>query len=100
MLSSSLLPLLSTIWYSQSNKSSLDVITLRNVYIYAKNYSVKNYMLFIEFLSNISKVLFLSVFYIMNINLKVLIVITIVGMLINSMIRFDDGKYGYSKIRK
>ena len=81
-------------------KSSLDVITLRNVYIYAKNYSVKNYMLFIEFLSNISKVLFLSVFYIMNINLKVLIVITIVGMLINSMIRFDDGKYGYSKMRK
>lgn len=81
-------------------KSSLDVITLRNIYIYAKNYSAKHYICFIETINNLARILFLGIFYILNINLKSIIIISIIGLFINSIILFDDGKYGYSKIRK
>lgn len=81
-------------------KSSLDVITLRNIYIYAKNYNVKKYICFIEIVNNLSRIIFLSLFYIFDFNIKLIIFVGILGIFVNSLILFDDGKYGYGKNKK
>lgn len=76
-------------------KSSLDTIVLRNTYVYGKNYNIVNYILFIEYLNNIVRFLFLLIFYIINLNIKAIIIISIISIIINGFIGFDDGKYGY-----
>lgn len=78
-------------------KSALDTIVLRNTYAYGKNYKIPNYIEFIELLNNITRTLFLIIFYILDLNLKTIIIISIVGIIINAFIKFDDGKYGYKK---
>lgn len=78
-------------------KSALDAIVLRNTYVYGKNYKTPNYIEFIELLNNITRTIFLLIFYIIGLNLKTIIIISIIGILINAFIKFDDGKYGYKK---
>ena len=79
-------------------KSSLDTIVLRNIYAYGKNYTAPSYICFIELINNIFRFLFFLIFYILNINLKVILIICIIGTFITSLIKFDDGKYGYNKV--
>ena len=78
-------------------KSALDTIILRNTYAYGKNYEVTSYIEFTELINNITRVIFLITFYILNLNLKTIIIISIIGIIINSFIKFDDGKFGYKK---
>lgn len=78
-------------------KSALDTIVLRNTYVYGKNYEIPNYIEFIELLNNITRSVFLIIFYILGLNLKIIIIISIIGILINAFVKFDDGKFGYKK---
>jgi len=78
-------------------KSALDTIILRNTYAYGKNYEVTNYIKFTELLNNITRTIFLIIFYILDLSLKTIIIISIIGIITNAFIKYDDGKYGYKK---
>ena len=80
-------------------KSSLDTITLRNTYVYQKNYDVTSYVIFIEIINNIARTLFLIIFYIFNVPLKTMLLICILGIFLNVFVKYDDGKYGYSLVK-
>lgn len=80
-------------------RSVVDLITLRNTYVYSKNYSRLNYTIFTEGINNIGRVIILTLFYITNISLKKIILICILGILINIFIKYDDGKYGYNNVK-
>lgn len=79
-------------------KVTLDNIVQRNTYVYGKNYIISSYIEFTELLNNITRTIFLILFYILRLNLNVIIYIGIIGIFINAFIGFDDGKYGYSKL--
>ncbi len=80
-------------------RSVVDLITLRNTYVYSKNYTRLNYTIFIEGINNIGRVIILTLFYITNISLEKIILICILGILINIFIKYDDGKYGYNNVK-
>ena len=80
-------------------KSSLDTITLRNTYVYQKNYCITSYIIFIEIINNVARTLFLIIFYIFNIPLKTMLLICILGIFLNVFVKYDDGKYGYSLVK-
>ena len=80
-------------------KSSLDTITLRNTYVYQKNYCITSYIVFTEIINNIARTLFLIIFYIFNIPLKTMLLICILGIFLNVFVKYDDGKYGYSLVK-
>ena len=79
-------------------RSVVDLITLRNTYVYSKNYTRLNYTIFTEGINNIGRVIILTLFYITNISLKKIILICILGILINIFIKYD-GKYGYNNVK-
>lgn len=78
-------------------KSSLDTIVQRNTYAYGKNYNSISYIGFSETIINLSKVLILLVFYLTNIDLKLLLLLSVLTIFLNSFIGFNDGKFGYNK---
>ena len=78
-------------------KSSMQAITTRNNYAYSKNYNLVTYVYYNEYFVNSIKVIILLFFYLLNFDLKSIIVLSIITMVINSFIGYDDGKYGYSK---
>lgn len=80
-------------------KSSLDTITLRNTYVYQKNYCITSYIIFTEIINNIARTLFLIIFYIFNVPLKTMLLICILGIFLNVFIKYDDGKYGYNNVK-
>ena len=80
-------------------KSSLDTITLRNTYVYQKNYCITSYIIFTEIINNIARTLFLIIFYIFSVPLKTMLLICILGIFLNVFIKYDDGKYGYSLVK-
>ena len=80
-------------------KSSLDTITLRNTYVYQKNYCITSYIIFTEIINNIARTIFLIIFYIFNVPLKTMLLICILGIFLNVFIKYDDGKYGYSLVK-
>lgn len=80
-------------------KSSLDTITLRNTYVYQKNYCITSYIIFTEIINNIARTLFLIIFYIFNVPLKTMLLICILGIFLNVFVKYDDGKYGYSLVK-
>lgn len=80
-------------------RSVVDLITLRNTYVYSKNYTRLNYTIFTEGINNIVRVIILTLFYITNISLEKIILICILGILINIFIKYDDGKYGYNNVK-
>lgn len=75
----------------------LETIILRNIYSYGKEYKVLSYNLFIEGLRNTSRVIILTIFILLSFNLKTILYIAISSLILNSIIKFDDGKYGYKK---
>ena len=77
-------------------KSALDVITQRNTYAYGKNYSTKEYVIFIEILNNLTRTIIFIILYILKASLKRILIISIIFLLITSIIKYDDGKYGYN----
>lgn len=81
-------------------KSSVDVITTRNTYCYGKNYEEVVYICFIELINNIFRTIILLLFYIFNFNLVYSLLICILGIFISVFIKYDDGKYGYSRLIK
>lgn len=80
-------------------KSSLDTITLRNTYVYQKNYCITSYIIFTEIINNIARTVFLIIFYIFNVPLKTMLLICILGIFLNVFVKYDDGKYGYSLVK-
>lgn len=80
-------------------KSSLDTITLRNTYVYQKNYCITSYIIFTEIINNIARTLFLIILYIFNVPLKTMLLICILGIFLNVFVKYDDGKYGYSLVK-
>lgn len=80
-------------------KSSLDTITLRNTYVYKKNYCITSYIIFTEIINNIARTLFLIIFYIFNVPLTTMLLICILGIFLNVFVKYDDGKYGYSLVK-
>lgn len=80
-------------------KSSLDTITLRNTYVYQKNYCITSYIIFTEIINNIARTLFLIIFYIFNVPPKTMLLICILGIFLNVFVKYDDGKYGYSLVK-
>lgn len=80
-------------------KSSLDTITLRNTYVYQKNYCITSYIIFTEIINNIARTLFLIIFYIFNVPLTTMLLICILGIFLNAFVKYDDGKYGYSLVK-
>lgn len=80
-------------------RSVVDLITLRNTYVYSKNCTRLNYTIFTEGINNIGRVIILTLFYITNISLEKIILICILGILINIFIKYDDGKYGYNNVK-
>ena len=80
-------------------KSSLDTITLRNTYVYQKNYCITSYIIFTEIINNIARTLFLIIFYIFNVPLTTMLLICILGIFLNVFVKYDDGKYGYSLVK-
>lgn len=80
-------------------KSSLDTITLRNTYVYQKNYCITSYIIFTEIINNIARTIFLIIFYIFNVPLTTMLLICILGIFLNVFVKYDDGKYGYSLVK-
>lgn len=80
-------------------KSSLDTITLRNTYVYQKNYCITSYIIFTEIINNIARTIFLIIFYIFNVPLKTMLLICILGIFLNVFVKYDDGKYDYSLVK-
>ena len=81
-------------------KVTLDTIVQRNTYVYGRNYDVNSYIEFTELLNNIFRTIILIVFYLLNLNLRNIIYIGILGIFINSFVKYDDGKYGYKNLLK
>lgn len=81
-------------------KVTLDTIVQRNAYVYGKNYNVNSYIEFTELLNNIFRTIILIIFYLLNLNLRNIIYIGILGIFINSFVKYDDGKYGYKNLLK
>ena len=81
-------------------KVTLDTIVQRNAYVYGRNYDVNSYIEFIELLNNIFRTIILIIFYLLNLNLRNIIYIGILGIFINSFVKYDDGKYGYKNLLK
>ena len=81
-------------------KVTLDTIVQRNAYVYGRNYDVNSYIEFTELLNNIFRTLILIIFYLLNLNLRNIIYIGILGIFINSFVKYDDGKYGYKNLLK
>ena len=79
-------------------KSSLDTIVQRNTYAYGKNFGSISYIGFSETIINTSKAIILLIFYILNLDLQLIILISVLTIFINSFIGFDDGKFGYNKL--
>lgn len=79
-------------------KSSVDTITLRNTYCYGKNYDVISYVAFIEIINNVGRTLFLVLFYLLDLGLMQIILVSVIGLFLNVFVKFDDGKFGYSKV--
>ncbi len=77
-------------------KSSLDAITLRNMYVYSKEFTLDLYISYVEVINNLSRVIILLM--LLSFSLKGIIIICILGIFITSIIKFDDGKYGYNGI--
>lgn len=75
----------------------LETITLRNIYSYGKEYKVLSYNLFMEALRNTSRIIILTIFILLSFNLKFILYIAVFSLILNSIIKFDDGKYGYKK---
>ena len=88
-----------TVFFEGIFRSVVDLITLRNTYVYSKNYTRLNYTIFTEGINNIERVIILTLFYITNISLEKIILICILGILINIFIKYDDGKYGYNNVK-
>jgi len=85
------------IFFEGVMKSSLDTIVLRNTYAYGKNYDVCSYIGFIELLNNLFRTVFLIIFFVLGVSLKFIIIVSILGIFVNAFVRFDDGKFGYTK---
>lgn len=81
-------------------KVTLDTIVQRNAYVYGRNYDVNSYIEFTELLNNIFRTIILIIFYLLNLNLRNIIYIGILGIFINSFVKYDDGKYGYKNLLK
>ena len=81
-------------------KVTLDTIVQRNTYVYGRNYDVNSYIEFTELLNNIFRTIILIIFYLLNLNLRNIIYIGILGIFINSFVKYDDGKYGYKNLLK
>lgn len=81
-------------------KVTLDTIVQRNAYVYGRNYNVNSYIEFTELLNNIFRTIILIIFYLLNLNLRNIIYIGILGIFINSFVKYDDGKYGYKNLLK
>ncbi len=75
----------------------LETIILRNIYSFGKEYKVLSYNLFMEALRNTSRIIILIIFIILSVNLKVVLYAGVISLIINAIIKFDDGKYGYKK---
>ena len=85
------------IFFEGIAKVALDAIIERNTYAYGKNYDVTSYIAFTEILNNLTRTIFLIIFYLLNLELKTIIILSIFGIIVNAFIKFDDGKYGYKK---
>ena len=81
-------------------KVTLDTIVQRNAYVYGRNYDVNSYIEFTELLNNVFRTIILIIFYLLNLNLRNIIYIGILGIFINSFVKYDDGKYGYKNLLK
>lgn len=81
-------------------KVVIDNIVNRNTYVYGKNYDIPSYIVFIELLNNISRVVILLFYYLLGLSIKSMLYMGVLGIFINAFIKFDDGKYGYSRLNK
>ena len=77
------------------SKSALDTIILRNTYSFQKNYNNISYILFIELVYSLFKILILIFYVIIDLDLKVILYIGTTSLLINSFIGYQEGENGY-----
>ena len=77
------------------SKTALDTIILRNTYSYKANYDNISYILFIEQLYSLFRIIILIIYLLIGINLKTLLYIGTFSLLINTIIGFKQGKSGY-----
>ena len=77
------------------SKSALDTIILRNTYSFQKNYNNISYILFIELVYSLFKILILIFYVIIDLDLKVILYIGTISLLINSFIGYQEGENGY-----
>lgn len=75
---------------------NLDTIILRDIYSYGREYEPLSYNTYIEITKNISRILILIFIIIFKFNLITIIIFGIISLFISSIIKFDDGKYGYN----
>ena len=77
------------------SKSALDTIILRNTYSFQKNYNNISYILFIELVYSLFKILILIFYVIIDLDLKVILYMGTISLLINSFIGYQEGENGY-----
>ena len=77
------------------SKTALDTIILRNTYSYKANYDNISYILFIEQLYSLFRIIILNIYLLTGTNLKTLLYIGTFSLLINTIIGFKQGKSGY-----
>lgn len=77
------------------SKTALDTIILRNTYSYKANYDNISYILFIEQLYSLFRIIILIIYLLIGINLKTILYIGTFSLLINTIIGFKQGKSGY-----
>ena len=83
------------IFFEGISKSALDTIILRNTYSFQKNYNNISYILFIELVYSLFKILILIFYVIIDLDLKVILYIGTISLLINSFIGYQEGENGY-----
>ena len=77
------------------SKTALDTIILRNTYSYKANYDNISYILFIEQLYSLFRIIILIIYLLIGINLKTILYIGTFSLFINTIIGFKQGKSGY-----
>lgn len=75
----------------------LETVILRNIYSFGKSYKVLSYNLFIETIRNTARIIILALFFFFVNDLKIILYIGTFSLFLASIVRLDDGKYGYRR---
>lgn len=77
--------------------SGLETVVSRDIYSLGNSNNYLSYITFLELLNTIYRSIFIIIILIFDINLKYILYIGLLSLIFMSLVKFDDGKYGYKR---